>query len=154
MPQRNRNIIIAVAILAVLGLAYLVNRNHLTPTVGTGTPATNENVNSSGANAPTNVNAAPTSGTSGGMTYADAIAAYQNRRIQFTNCTGSPGSMVLKQYAKIMLDNRDAKSHTIKVGASSYRLAARGWTIATVNTIGTYNITCDGGGAASLNVQK
>ncbi len=75
-------------------------------------------------------------------------------RFQFSNCRGTPGSLVVKAGKYFLFDNRDAKSHTIAVAGQSYSVGAYGAAVAAVWKPGTYNITCDGGGAASLTVQK
>jgi hypothetical protein len=75
-------------------------------------------------------------------------------RFQFSNCRGTPGSLVVKVGKYFLFDNRDAKPHTIAVAGQSYSVGAYGAAVAAVWKPGTYNITCDGGGAASLTVQK
>ncbi len=75
-------------------------------------------------------------------------------RFQFSGCHGTPGSLVVKAGKYFLFDNRDAKSHTIAVAGQSYSVGAYGAAVAAVWKAGTYNITCDGGGAASLTVQK
>lgn len=75
-------------------------------------------------------------------------------RFQFSNCHGTPGSLVVKAGKYFLLDNRDAKSHTIAVAGQSYSVGAYGAAVAAVWKVGTHQITCDGGGAASLTVQK
>ncbi len=75
-------------------------------------------------------------------------------RFQFSGCHGTPGSLVVKVGKYFLLDNRDAKAHTIAVAGQSYSVGAYGAAVAAVWKAGTYNITCDGGGAASLTVQK
>ncbi len=75
-------------------------------------------------------------------------------RFQFSNCHGTPGSLVVKSGKYFLLDNRDAKAHTFAFAGQSYSVGAYGAAVAAVWKAGTYNITCDGGGAASLTVQK
>jgi|GEM_PF-1919487 len=86
-------------------------------------------------------------------TYEEAIEAYAGLRFQFTACRGTPGSLTVKNGSTFLLDNRDASGHTIVVGTKSYWLGAYGWKIVTASEEGTLNITCDGGGSASINVQ-
>lgn len=95
-----------------------------------------------------------------------ASSAYQKAldtyafRFQFKDCRGigEPpgvgGSMVLKKGTKLMLDNRDKVAHTIAFKGVSVRIGPENFAIVTPNTLGIYNVTCDGGGAASLNVQQ
>jgi len=89
--------------------------------------------------------------------YTDAIAMYKNR-IQFSNCHGivnltNTGTMSIKHDEKFMLDNRDATAHTIAFASQSYKIPAYGFVIATAKPPGTHNLTCDGGGAAVVNVE-
>ncbi|OGL66440.1 hypothetical protein A2856_01985 [Candidatus Uhrbacteria bacterium RIFCSPHIGHO2_01_FULL_63_20] len=87
------------------------------------------------------------------LTYQGALELYGDRRIQFVSCHGTPGSMVLGKGAKFMLDNRDKKAHTVKVGTTAYKLGALNFAIATAREVGTFNVTCDGAGAATIQVQ-
>lgn len=87
------------------------------------------------------------------LTYERALELYGKYRIQFVSCHGNPGSISLGKGAKLMLDNRDKKPHTVKVGSIAYRLAASGFAIATMREVGKLNVTCDGGGAATVEVQ-
>jgi plastocyanin len=64
------------------------------------------------------------------------------------------GSLVVKQGTKVMFDNRDAAAHTIAMKGVSVKVGALNFAVVTASTLGTYNITCDGGGAASINVEK
>jgi len=106
-----------------------------------------------GTGNPQTVVGSKTTGATLGLTYNDAIDLYGNYRIQFVSCHGSPGVMNVAAGVTIMLDNRDAEAHTIKIGSSSYAVGAYGFRLAKSPSKGTYNITCDGGGAATLNVK-
>jgi hypothetical protein len=101
---------------------------------------------------------APTGGkaTTGGSPsgYGETLTEYTgNFRFQFTNCTASPGTMAIKKGETVMLDNRDANPHTIKVGTRSFKLGPYGYAVMTTSQLGVLQITCDGGGAATINVQ-
>jgi hypothetical protein len=87
------------------------------------------------------------------LTYSDAINLFGGYRFQFTNCSGAPGTLNVTKGSTFLLDNRDDVAHTIKVGAQSYSLGAYGFRIATASTMGANQITCDGKGAAVVNVQ-
>ncbi len=91
-----------------------------------------------------------------GKAYPKASLPYieNGYRFQFSNCRGTPGSLVVKAGKYFLLDNRDATSHTIAVAGKSYSVGSYGAAVAAVWKPGTYNITCDGGGAASLTVQR
>ncbi len=88
-------------------------------------------------------------------TYSQLVDSFKASgfRYQFSNCSGTPGSLTMKLGTKYMLDNRDPAKHIIKVGKLSYTIGAYGYTIATASVVGTQNITCDGKGAATLIVQ-
>lgn len=75
-------------------------------------------------------------------------------RFQFSKCSGTPGSLVVKSGKYFLLDNRDAQSHTFSVAGQSYSVGGYGAAVAAVWKTGTHQITCDGGGAASLTVEK
>ncbi len=74
-------------------------------------------------------------------------------RFQFADCHGTPGSLSVKRGKYFLLDNRDDEAHTIAVAGQSYRIGAYGAAVAAVWKTGTHQITCDGGGAASINVE-
>ena len=53
-----------------------------------------------------------------------------------------------------MIDNRDSISRKYVISNQQYQVAPYGFVVATTpSTAGTYYITCNGGGAAVLNVQ-
>ena len=53
-----------------------------------------------------------------------------------------------------MLDNRDSVAHTIVADKQTFKIAGFDYALLKTFTISNTNITCDGGGAALLNVQK
>jgi hypothetical protein len=150
---------IVVSIVIVLFVASLFVRHDVVSDSGTwseGTvsaPVDTQTEVTEPETTPTETSKPTGSGTSSVLTYEEAIGKYGGFRFQFVDCHGNPGSMTLKKGGTIMLDNRDEKAHTVKVGTRSYALAAYGYKIATANEVGTINITCDGGGAAQLIVQ-
>lgn len=89
------------------------------------------------------------------QSYADALKAYSatGYRMQFVNCRASPGSLIIKKGKTFMLDNRDNKSHRIKVGSTTYTVGAYGYAIATARTLDVNYILCDGAGAAKITVE-
>ena len=97
----------------------------------------------------------PTTTTPTAMTYDEVYNLYRNLglRFQFLDCHGSPGSLTMKVGTKFMLDNRDVATHIIMVGSTKYTIGGQNYAIATASTLGTHNITCDGGGAAEVRVQ-
>lgn len=90
------------------------------------------------------------------LSYTDAFNYYKAKGayFQFVQCHGNPGFMSMKSGTKFMLDNRDSKSRTIVIKNSRYVLAAYGFMIATAPGEGVYNILCDDGGSARLNVER
>jgi hypothetical protein len=87
------------------------------------------------------------------LSYTEALNLFGGYRFQFSDCSGTPGTLNLTKGATFLLDNRDAVAHTIKVGTQSYSVGAYGYRIASASTKGANQITCDGKGAAMLNVQ-
>jgi len=53
-----------------------------------------------------------------------------------------------------MIDNRDGVWHEVQIASQKFKVSGWGFVIVTAKEMGVYNITCDGGGAAELNVQK
>lgn len=88
--------------------------------------------------------------------YAKAVAQFgtSGYRYQFANCSGLPGTFTVKKGVQFMLDNRDEERHTLRLANRSYAIPAYGYALVTVNTAGTYQITCDGGGSAQVRVQN
>ena len=89
--------------------------------------------------------------------YEAMIESYAYR-IQFVECHGTAtypgmGTLIVKKNVKFMLDNRDKEAHTFAFAGQSHRVGGLGWLIASVDKAGTYNITCDGGGAATLTIE-
>jgi hypothetical protein len=103
---------------------------------------------------PKPVVSAPIISKSAPQSYVDASAKYKKSGyyIQFYPCQATPGSLIVKQGSKIMLDNRDAKAHSIGIKNEKYLIASYNYAIATLNTIGTNYVTCDGGGSATITV--
>jgi hypothetical protein len=89
-----------------------------------------------------------------GLSYTQAQDLYADGyRIQFSSCSGTPGTLNVAAGSTIMLDNRDNTAHTIKVGGTSYSLGAYGFRVVKASAKGKLQVTCDGKGAAVLNVQ-
>ncbi len=88
--------------------------------------------------------------------YQIAINTYKYR-IQFVNCRGviapGVGTLSLKKNVKFMLDNRDKKAHVIAFAGQSHTVAGENFYIASIAKPGSYNLTCDGGGSAKLNIE-
>lgn len=82
---------------------------------------------------------------------AASVSAY---RFQLDDCHGSPGQLVVKAGVPFTIDNRDPEPITVTVAKRSYRIRAYGSLVTSVWTAGTHRITCNGGGAATLIVEK
>lgn len=89
-----------------------------------------------------------------GLTFQEAMAMFGNYgyRYQFVECHGNPGGFVIKQATKFMLDNRDSRQHQFVVATQNFLIPGYDFVITSSKDIGTYMITCDGGGAAQLTV--
>lgn len=89
------------------------------------------------------------------QTYDQIVESYKasGYRFQFSGCSGSPGSITIKKGLKLMMDNRDNASHAFVVGSQRFTLGKYGYKIITATELGSLNITCDGRGSATLNVQ-
>lgn len=89
------------------------------------------------------------------LTYAQALAKYQGKRLQFTaDCQATPDRQTFKAGTSIMLDNRAPKALNVKVG-STYTLGKYGFRIITLNTIGTFLVDCGTSqNVATITVQK
>ena len=69
------------------------------------------------------------------QTYAQALARYQNARVQFdAYCQAIPVSLVFKNGATIMLDNRSGDGRIVAVAGVQYNLAGYGWRIITLSS--------------------
>ena len=100
--------------------------------------------------------AIPTSAVAAAISYTEALNIYQRggAYFQFVKCRGNPGRLSMKKGTKFMLDNWDRIEHTIAINkVISYLVGGYSFAIATAPAAGQYYITCDGGGAALVNVE-
>lgn len=88
--------------------------------------------------------------------YAQAVKTYEYR-VEFDDCRGAvfpgQGTLTIKKGVNFMIDNRDPVAHTFTFRTQTVTVAAYDFVIVTAKDLGDYNITCDGGGAAKLDVQ-
>lgn len=89
------------------------------------------------------------------LSYGDAIAQYEGRRIQFSNdCQAVPSNMTVKKGTKIMFDNRADKTRKIVVDGKTFSIANYGFKIISVSSTKpipyTVLINCD----TSINVAQ
>ena len=96
----------------------------------------------------------------GKLSYGKAILTYKNR-FQFVGCRGTPGVISVRAGSPVMLDNRSTTTATIKADGSTFIIPGLSYAVfypARLTAAGTdladSNITCNGGGAATLNVEK
>jgi hypothetical protein len=74
---------------------------------------------------------APTSTAS----YTQLVQQFGSNRIQFDNrCQAQPNSVVFKNGAQIMLDNRSSQARNISLNGTSYALAGYGYKIVTLSS--------------------
>jgi len=67
------------------------------------------------------------------LTYEEASKLYAGHKFQFdANCQASPMSMIVKNGASIMLDNRGGTVRNVSIGAKKYSLAAYNFLIITI----------------------
>lgn len=179
--MKDRYIIIGIIALAVLVIGYAIWRsstsapapssevstsvgsdNELTGSVSstltaaTTTPSSTQQTQTKPKTTATYQKPSSSTSLSATQRYIDALKIYKTSGyyFQFLKCHGQPGSLTIKKGKKFMLDNRDSVSHKIAFTGQSYRIGGYGFAIATAPLKpGTYFITCDGGGAASILVQ-
>ncbi len=156
-PKTKEAIYIITAVIILVVVLYLTFRNQLNssgnqPNQSVTTTDTPVSIKEEKASVKSNTS------KSASQRYLDAIKIYKNSGyyFQFVDCHGLPGSLTLKAGVKFMLDNRDNDTHKISIqGGQSVWIGAYNFAIVTApSAIGTHFITCDGGGAAKIIVQK
>lgn len=79
--------------------------------------------------------ATPLTGSTGTVAYQELLRQYVGKVVQFDNqCHGTPGQMVVKKGAKIMLDNRSNITVTVSLDNQTISLAPYYYQIVTVTT--------------------
>lgn len=169
MTKKDLTLIIAAGVVLIVGVGYAmwhVKNKAIAdanlPTFVTGTPIIDEGSDEMAVSAiigqgmETVKTETGTTITVATKDYGAAVGVYgkSGYRFQFSNCSGNPGTLTMKVGTKFMIDNRDNISHKISIGTKSYQLAAYDYAIVTIQKVGKFNITCDGGGSASVWVQK
>jgi len=154
-----------VVIILLLGLYFLWNNQGALPGLAPSPGTTPTTTNPAPTPPPTKPAPAPKSTAPGAtkpgikptapLTYTDAVKTYGalGYRIQFLQCHGTPGTLAIKRDVKFMMDNRDKVVHKFTFASQSVILPPQGFAIVSAREVGVYPITCDGGGAATLNVQ-
>ncbi len=105
-----------IVILVVLGVIFFVvsNKQTVNPvtTGSNNTVATEPESAQDIASSDIGVAAAP-------ISYRDALVKYADRRIQLDkNCQANPNTVTYKDNTGVMIDNRSAKTRTVKVGTT------------------------------------
>lgn len=129
---------IVVIVVAIVAGAWWLNRDSSnlslspdtstspTPVGATKTPAGSKTVSRT---------VTPTPTVTSNLSYTQLVAQYGSNRIQFDqDCKGQPGSMVLKNGAGVLLDNRSNKTQVITLNGVSYTLVPYGYRVVTVSS--------------------
>ena len=147
--------LVVILLVVVVAVYFLVRRKAGPANQPAQTNTQNAQQNAAPAAAPANTAKRPAPPPPSAK-YQQALTVYGSSgyRFQFSDCHGYPGKLVIKQNQKLMLDNRDPGKHTIVVKSQTFKVAGYDFAIATAKDLGTYNITCDGGGAAELTVER
>ncbi len=147
---------IGVVILALIiwGI-YAINKSDIPANTTTQTTQNtpNNNADQTASTTPEATTTPVTGAPAKKLSYGQAVNAYKFR-FQFLQCHGNPGTLAVKQGTVVMLDNRDAVAHTIKADKQTFKIAGYDYALLHTSALGDLFITCDGGGAAKLNVQK
>ena len=162
--KKNEYIWLGVGILALLLVVYFVTRSAKTNQTANQQTSNSNTPSTSTQNQPPTTTRATTkpvvtkppvpTGQTASQSYLQALSIYQKSGyyIQFFPCQASPGSLIVKKGSKIMLDNRDSKTHLIGIRSVRYNIGSYNFAIATVDSLGTNYVTCDGGGSAQITV--
>lgn len=90
------------------------------------------------------------------LSRAEAQAKYADAKVTFSGaeCVVDPKEMKQKNYTTIMLDNDSDVRRTIVVGAKSYSVGPRRYTLSWLNTgAGELAVACDGKEVATITVE-
>ncbi len=163
--KKNEFIWLGVGVLGLFLVVFLVARSTKTnqpadqqsnKPSASNTPATNQpSATTTRATAkPAVTKPSVSTGQTAMPSYIQALSTYQKSGyyIQFFPCQASPGSLIVKRGSKVMLDNRDNKTHVIGIRSVRYSIGSYNFAIATVDSLGTNYVTCDGGGSAQITV--
>jgi len=159
--DNKKNWYIAGAVVLVLLIVFVAMRNSSQNGGQSGNSQDNPSLDQmAGSGAPMPEGSGSPSPAPGKLSYGAAINAYKFR-FQFTQCHASPGMLSVEKNSPVMFDNRDKVAHTFKANGQTFKIAALDYAIiypqlptgATAN-LANSNMTCDGGGAGTLNVEK
>ncbi len=82
------------------------------------------------------------------LSYSQLVAQYGNNRIQFNaSCQANPSSIVFKNGASILLDNRSNQTQVISLNGASYTLVPYGYRVVTLSSSTlpkAVGVTCNG----------
>ena len=90
------------------------------------------------------------------LSYGEALVAYQNSRIQFSDsCQATPKNQTYKVGTNLMLDNRANVPRAIVFGGHTYVIEPYGFTVVPLDTASIFTINCgDARNVATISVQS
>ncbi len=91
------------------------------------------------------------------LSYEQAKTQFDGRRIQFDNCASVPSQMTVKNGTQIMLDNRSADPHEIRVDGVLHRLWGYEFKLITLtnsNLPHTASFDCEAAGTVLYNTAE
>lgn len=141
-------VIIAIVVVVATILIFAFNNKQITKQTSTTEPASVQDISSTDVGA----GAAP-------IAYTDALVKYADRRIQLDPaCQAHPNNVTYKDNTGIMIDNRSAKTRTVKVG-TTFTIKPWGFKIVVLPdvylTLKTLLVDCDGSqNVATILVQE
>ena len=132
----DKRVLYGIGALAVLlifgGIVWLVTKPATETPAGQNASSTAQEqaATTSSSTAATSSAASAKQGTSGALTYEQALVQYANRRIQIQpNCQLNPANPVFKNGTYVMFDNRTPSAQTIALDGTRYTIGAYGFKI-------------------------
>ena len=91
-------------------------------------------------------------GSSGKLTYDQAVKQFEGRRVQFdAMCQAIPNNFTVKNGTQIMLDNRSGDARWVSLNNFGYHLSGYGFTIVTMSSKNLpLNVLIDCGSAQNV----
>jgi hypothetical protein len=153
MENKNKNMFIGLIVLLVVVAAIVIwSMNTPAPVAVTDNGSTTNTATNSTTPAPVDSTEDTTAGSTdigapaASLSYTQALITYKNARLQIeANCQASPDKMTFKNNALMMVDNRSAIPHTVKVG-TAFPIKAFGFKIVKLSSAtlpATWLVDCD-----------
>ena len=139
--------LIVVAVIIIVALFFVYGNKPATNTVTTESESAQD------------ISAQDTGAAATPISYANALVKYADRRIQLdTTCQAHPNTVTYKDNPGIMIDNRSAKTRTVKVGVT-FTIKPWGFKIVVLPDVylksKTLLVDCDGSqNVATILVQE